>query len=70
MKQREYKDGDQVALNQAMQNLIVARELLKACRVPKTLARVRLAISSAKGALRHMSTLRLYHENPELQWRR
>jgi len=41
------------AIDQAIEHLRSARELLTRAEAPRTLARVRLAISSAKGARRH-----------------
>jgi len=46
---------DRVGL--AISHLKVARDLLKRAEAPKATDRVRLALSSAKGALRHA-----YHE--------
>lgn len=47
----------------AMRNLQLARDALARAQAPKTLARVRLAISSAKGAARNadMRTVRERH---------
>jgi len=39
----------------ALAHLMIARDLLKQAGAVKTLARVRLAISSCKGAVRHAS---------------
>lgn len=41
------------AIDKAIAHLECARELLRLAHAPKTLRRVRLAISSAKGAARH-----------------
>jgi hypothetical protein len=45
---------DVFCIEWATEHLRVARDLLKKANAPKTLARVRLALSSAKGARRHV----------------
>ncbi len=50
------KIADIKAVEDGLQNLIEARELFKRARAPKTVERIRLAISSGKGALRHVIT--------------
>lgn len=42
-----------VLVSAAVDYLVIARELLKAAKAVKAVERVRLAISSAKGAKRH-----------------
>ena len=65
MKLRQATPLQEKALELALEYLALAREHLKAADAPKTLARVRAAISSAKGARRHMSTRRWRTTNPE-----
>lgn len=63
---RVYAPGDEFILEKVYNLLSECRELLKQAGTPKTLARVRAAISSAKGARRHMATLKFITENPGL----
>jgi hypothetical protein len=56
MKLRPATARQQVSLENAYFQLLRARDSLKAAGCPKTLAAVRRAISSAKGARRHMRT--------------
>lgn len=48
-------DLQELQVQQAIDHLLAARDILKCTNCPKTLARVRLALSSAKGALRNAS---------------
>ena len=49
-----YRPGDRERVLSALRRLTDARDLLKDAACPKTLARVRAAISSCKGAVRNV----------------
>jgi len=56
---RPYGDGDVERIEKAYALLGRARDLLKTADCPKTLHRVRLALTSAGGALRHVRHRRM-----------
>lgn len=58
MKRRQYHDGDIVRIKHALVGLRGALHHLKLAGARKTAARVRLAISSCKGAVRNAYQLR------------
>ena len=58
MTRRQYHDGDVRRVDSALRDLRIALENLKKAGARKTAARVRLAISSAKGARRNIINLR------------
>lgn len=59
-----YIPGDELRVDQALQLLVQARELLTGANCPKTVVRVNLAISSAKGARRNVDYRRGRLESP------
>lgn len=64
MKLRTYAPGDEKIVTNGLIHLCAARECFKRAGAPKTLQRVLLAISSAKGAQRHVETLRFLDQHP------
>lgn len=57
MRLRPYKQGDEESIGIAIAMLRQARELLKKAGAKKTVQRVRLALTSAGGAQRHVRRL-------------
>lgn len=54
---RPYMDGDDVKVRTAIINLRTARRLLREAGAARAAERVRLALRSADGALRHVERL-------------
>jgi hypothetical protein len=69
-KLRTYAPGDAELIEKGMGLLRVALRFFKRAKAVKTARRVRLAISSGKGAQRHVDILKFYFQNPGLRSRR
>jgi hypothetical protein len=66
MKKQAYKDGDLEKVQQAINKLREARELLKDAGVGRTVVRVRATLSSAMGARRNVGSRQFRAQNPHL----
>ena len=66
MKLRTYAPGDEKLVTEGLIHLCAARECFKRAGATKTLRRVLSAISSAKGAQRHVETLEFLSHYPRL----
>jgi len=69
MKLREYAPNDEVLIGSGLLALRTALDMFKQAGAVKTARRIRSAISSAKGAQRHVGTLKFYNDNPDLRER-
>ena len=70
MKKQAYKKGDLEKVQQAIDKLREARDLLKDAGVDRTVGRIRYAISSAMGARRNVGSRQFRAQNPHLYERK